>query len=315
MVIPFIFLAIGATTGASGLAMGLHSSIKINDLKSYKSEAYKIQKNALDRLKLHCKKAVLKADELGLQEMKIIETFRVFSDYIEEIQERPVFDGIQLSSFKLDSNGLMELRKMSNNVALLMGTAGSMAIGVAGGFAAAGAATSAISVLGTASSDTVIANLSGAAATNATFAALGGGSLATGGGGIAFEFIAEQLSDSADLAMVEAKKTEYQVRKLINFFDELSYISNIYGKSMSDIANKYFKHLHKMIDIIKNKRYCHWSNFNEEEKSIVKNTILYVNILYNMCRVQITKDTDKGLNIINRDEIKKMLEYTEKYIA
>jgi predicted phage tail protein len=41
-----------------------------------------------------------------------------------------------------------------------------------------------VAAFGTASTGTAISTLSGAAATNATFAAIGGGSLATGGGGM-----------------------------------------------------------------------------------------------------------------------------------
>ena len=57
---------------------------------------------------------------------------------------------------------------------------GSAAAGVAVGFAAAGGTTAAVMALGTASTGTAIASLSGVAATNATLAALGGGGIALG---------------------------------------------------------------------------------------------------------------------------------------
>jgi hypothetical protein len=65
-------------------------------------------------------------------------------------------------------------------------------IGLAGGFGALGAAASAqgadlwgVSTFAAASTGTAISGLSGAAATNATLAWLGGGTLAAGGGGMA----------------------------------------------------------------------------------------------------------------------------------
>ncbi|TFC19724.1 hypothetical protein E3O19_01825 [Cryobacterium algoritolerans] len=65
-------------------------------------------------------------------------------------------------------------------------------VGLAGGFGALGAAASAqgaalwgVSTFATASTGAAISGLSGAAATNATLAWLGGGSLAAGGGGMA----------------------------------------------------------------------------------------------------------------------------------
>lgn len=56
--------------------------------------------------------------------------------------------------------------------------------GVLTGTVASGATISLVSLLGTASTGTAIASLHGSAAVNATLAALGGGSIATGGGGI-----------------------------------------------------------------------------------------------------------------------------------
>ena len=74
------------------------------------------------------------------------------------------------------------LKKVSIGAGVLLGGLGGAAVGTAGGFAAAGATTSAVMALGTASTGTAIASLSGAAATNATLAALGGGAIAAGAG-------------------------------------------------------------------------------------------------------------------------------------
>lgn len=56
----------------------------------------------------------------------------------------------------------------------MVGGLGGALLGTAGGFAASGATTAAVMALGTASTGTAISTLSGAAATNATLAALGG---------------------------------------------------------------------------------------------------------------------------------------------
>lgn len=67
----------------------------------------------------------------------------------------------------------------------LVGGAGGAATGAAVGSAAAYAAFSGVAMFGTASTGAAIAGLSGIAATNATLAVLGGGTLAAAGGGIA----------------------------------------------------------------------------------------------------------------------------------
>lgn len=336
MAIPFILIALGVASGATGATLGVHSAVTIKDSKDYISEAEKIQNSALNRLSAYSKRAVNKADELGKMEMKILASFNIFSDCIEKIQERPEFRKISSFELELDNKGIQELRKTSNEVSLLMSIAGSMVTGVAGGFAAAGATTSAVSILCTASTGTAIADLSGVAATNATLSALGGGSIAAGGGGIALgstvlsassagigllaggillEFTAKKLSDSADIAMQEAKKTEMQVEGFIDFFNELIHVIDRYGDNMHNIAIKYFKQLGRMRNIVNTKRDCKWSDFTNDEKRSIEITVLYVTILYNMCKLPITKKSNHGLNMINKVAIKNMMDDVGKYIA
>lgn len=336
MAIPFILIALGVASGATGATLGVHSAVTIKDSKDCISEAEKIQNNALNRLRIYSKKAVDKADELGKMEMKILSSFNIFSDCIEKIQERPEFRKISSFELELDNKGIQELRKTSNEVSLLLGVAGSMATGVAGGFAAAGATTSAVSILCTASTGTAIADLSGVAATNATLSALGGGSIASGGGGIALgstalsassvgigllaggmlmEFTAKKLSDSADVAMQEANRTEMLVRDFVKFFKELTDAIDSYGNNMHKIANKYFKQLSRLRNIVEDKKDCRWSNFTYEEKRSIEITTLYVTILYNMCKLPITKKNNCGLNMINKAAIKNMMDDVEKYTA
>ena len=334
MAIPFILIALGVATGATGATLGVHSAVTIKDSKDCFSEAEKIQNNALNRLRISSNKAVDKADELGKMEMKILSSFNIFSDCIEKIQERPEFRKISSFELELDNKGIQELRKTSNEVSLLLGVAGSMATGVAGGFAAAGATTSAVSILCTASTGTAIADLSGVAATNATLSALGGGSIASGGGGIALgstalsassagigllaggilmEFTAKKLSNSADVAMQEAKRTEMLVREFVKFFKELTDAIDSYGDNMYKIANKYFKQLSRLRNIVDDKKDCKWSNFTYKEKRCIEITILYVTILYNMCKLPITKKNNCGLNMINKAAIQNMMDDVEKY--
>lgn len=328
MAIPFIFIALGVASGATGATLGTHGAVTIKDSKEYISEAEKIQNNALNRLSTYSKRAVDNADELGKMEMKILASFNIFSNCIEKIQERPEFRKIPSFELELDNKGIQELRKTSNEVSLLMS--------IAGGFAAAGATTSAVSILCTASTGTAIADLSGVAATNATLSALGGGSIAAGGGGIALgstvlsassagigllaggilmEFTAKKLSDSADIAMQEAKKTEMQVEGFIDFFNELIHVIDRYGDNMHKIANKYFKQLSRLRNIVEDKKDCRWSNFTYEEKRCIEITILYVTILYNMCKLPITKKNNCGLNIVNKAAIQNMMDDVEKYTA
>lgn len=114
--------------------------------------------------------------------------------------------------------------------------AGSVA-GIAGGLVAAGLAVYLVMALGSASTGREISTLSGAASKNATLAALGGGSLASGGGGMALgvailcvaalgaglfiggmivDITSKRLVKKADEAYANAKYVEKEYNSVIN---------------------------------------------------------------------------------------------------
>ena len=106
---------------------------------------------------------------------KFIETFsrlRNFNVKDLPLSKEPLIQRFDVAEIKAD-----ELKFMS----MLAGAAGGLAAGGAMAFGAFGA----VGTFAAASTGTAIASLSGAAATNATLAWLGGGALAAGGGGMA----------------------------------------------------------------------------------------------------------------------------------
>ena len=111
--------------------------------------------------------------------VKFVDSF----ERLKNVQLDDNTDGMEeLKKFAVDKQSFAELRKLSN-------MASSIAAGAASG-ATLGAATafgaySAVKLLGVAGTGAVIKTLGGAAATNATLAFLGGGTLAAGGMGIA----------------------------------------------------------------------------------------------------------------------------------
>ena len=181
-------------------------------------------------------------DKIGRQELEILKSFEEFSDIINEIQGRPEFKNYSKSDINIPKYEADELKNISAGAVVLLGGIGGAAAGTAGGFAAAGATTSAIMALGTASTGTAISSLSGVAATNATLAALGGGSIAAGGGGMAlgsavlggttlgvglliggiiFNIAGAKISDQADELYSQAAKTEKEVEKIVAYLEEL----------------------------------------------------------------------------------------------
>ena len=112
---------------------------------------------------------------------------RPFLDYVEKLgaNYKDKFYDIQGKVY-LDHAQIQELENVEMNASTAAKTA--TASGLAASIALAGvpsATTAAVGAFATASTGTAISALSGAAATNATLAWLGGGSIAAGGGGMA----------------------------------------------------------------------------------------------------------------------------------
>ena len=103
-------------------------------------------------------------DKLGKLELKILHSFSDFADVFEQIKNRPVFENYARNGVELPKYDGESLRDVSVGAGVLLGGLGGAALGTAGGFAAAGATTAAVMALGTASTGTAIASLSGAAA-------------------------------------------------------------------------------------------------------------------------------------------------------
>ena len=186
MPIPLLFIAAGVGTAALGVGKGIKAGIDQKDANDTNQAAeYKIEraKALINESRKNCGNAI---DNLGKRKVAILDGS--IKDFIEEFEK---LNHVELS----ESTGLNELQKMVldkksfSDLKELQGMASSLAGGLASG-AMAGALTAfgaygAAGALATASTGTAIATLSGAAATNATLAFLGGGSLAVGGLGVA----------------------------------------------------------------------------------------------------------------------------------
>ncbi len=186
MPIPLLFIGIGATAGAFGIGKSIKAGVDQKEANRTNERADDIIQDASKKIETCRKNCGEAIDNLGKRKIKILdESIKLFISEFEKLNH------VQLS----ESKGLNELQKMVldqknfSELKELQSIATSMVGGLASG-AMAGALTAfgaygAAGALATASTGTAIASLSGAAATNATLAFFGGGSLAAGGLGMA----------------------------------------------------------------------------------------------------------------------------------
>lgn len=186
MPIPLLFIGIAAATGAVGVGKSIKAGIDQKDANDTNERADSIIQSASDKIEKCRKNCGAAIDNLGSCKINVLDDS--IKPFISEFEK---LNHVELS----DSQGLNELQKMVldkktfTELKDLQSMATSMVGGLASG-AMAGAITAfgaygAAGALATASTGTAIASLSGAAATNATLAFFGGGSLAAGGLGIA----------------------------------------------------------------------------------------------------------------------------------
>lgn len=310
MVIPVI-LAVGATASAAGgVAAGINGGINIKEANDTMKNASLIQESAIKKFKEKDASATKVMDELGKQELKILSSFKYFSSLIEKIHNRPEFEINNQEEVKIPQYNADKLKEVSIGAGVLLGSIGGAAAGTAGGFAAAGATTAAISAFGTASTGTAIASLSGAAATNATLAALGGGSIAAGGGGIAlgtallgtatlgvgllvggivFNVAGKTLANKAETAYSQAKETEKEVEKICHFLSKLEKTAKDFKLTLTYVEEKYNYYLDFLENLVNKERKTDWTKYSPVEKMRIQNLVLLVGLLYKMCNVQLVK--------------------------
>ena len=186
MPLPLIFIGIAVVTGATGAGATVKAGVdhsKAKKINANTEERIAYAANRLDTLRQQCGDAL---QRLGEEKLFVLSnSITSFLDTFTKIKNVDFADSeglSELSKFHVDETTFAEIGELGHFAASL--ATGSIA-GVAGGALTALGAYSAAATFATASTGTAISTLSGAAASNATLAFFGGGSLASGGLGMA----------------------------------------------------------------------------------------------------------------------------------
>ncbi len=184
--IPIILGAVALGTGGVGVAKGVKAVIangEAEDVNKNAQSIYAEAKKALEGARDNTGKSL---ENLGRKKLDCCQhTLKKFVTLFRQVKniELALSEGIdELSNFKIDEQGVLKLEELTM---LATSMAAGTAMGAVAGGAVAFGAYGAAGALATASTGAAIGTLSGAAATNATLAFFGGGSLAAGGLGIA----------------------------------------------------------------------------------------------------------------------------------
>ena len=186
MPLPILFIGIAAVTGATGVgatAKAGYDQIKAKGINNDANNKIELAATRLDILRKQCGESLNDLGELKIFVLnnginRFLETF----SKIKNVDFKESEGLLEIKKLKIDQKEFDELATMTKfSLSLVEGGVA----GVTGGALAAFGAYSAATTFATASTGTAIATLSGAAASNATLAFFGGGSLAAGGIGMA----------------------------------------------------------------------------------------------------------------------------------
>lgn len=186
MPIPFLIAGVAIAAAGYGVKKGVDAKSDFDTAEEYNTEAQVIYDEAVQELEAQKVETQEKIETLGELKIDIYENQLLeFVETFEQIKNIDFNDAElsdELSNLHLTKAEFLSITTtvLTMNETLGGGLAALGAGGVAG-FAAFGS----VGMLATASTGTAIGTLSGAAATNATLAWLGGGALSAGGFGMA----------------------------------------------------------------------------------------------------------------------------------
>ena len=177
---PLIIIGIGA--GAASAATAVAAAWKMRKDKKRYEERRATYVSNYESYEIFARRTQDKLDDLHLQRAAAVETLREAAEFLvrANVKERD-WDVPNITAEQFDEieNVVANLGDIAARLGFSYAGSGAAGAGMAAG------AYAAASAFGTASTGAAISGLAGAAARNATLAWLGGGSLASGGGGMA----------------------------------------------------------------------------------------------------------------------------------
>lgn len=231
MALPLIIIggaAIASAWGGKKAYDGYQKKSEAEDIHNRAERRYKDRKDSFDEAN---NVSSTKLERLGAKELQIGSEFKEFHTLAQELLKAISHANHQEIELKIPKHKLNSIERLAISATEYLGTVvGAGVSGAAAGFAV----YSGVMAFAAASTGTSIATLSGAAAYNATMAAIGGGSLAAGGWGMAggamvlggavvapLILIAGWAYDShATKALENAKEASRQINEAIDKMDQ-----------------------------------------------------------------------------------------------
>lgn len=323
MPIPFIIGGIALAAGAYGAKKGYDAYEDNDEAKRYNKRAKRVYNDATEELTTSKETTNKKLTKLGKLKISVYQdSLGDFVKTFSEIKNIDFEDNLDIGT-DVDYSSMLKIKESVVEIQeVLGGGIAALGGGVVAGFGAYGG----VGMLATASTGTAISGLSGAAATNATLAWLGGGALSAGGmgmaggmavlggivagpvlaiGGAIMAAKAEEAKYNAysNFDKAEAAAEQMNVAKVV--LDEITARVKEFRsilKPMNDIFEDY---IDRMEDIVNNS--SDYSKYSIQEKEIVMITASIAQTIKNVCDAPIIDEdgvvTKKSKRVLKKADI------------
>lgn len=186
MAVPIILGVIAGGTALYGAFKGVSGAIDHSKASEINDDAKTMAEQASARVDTQRQSTNAVLEDYGTRKLRAFNG--VIADFIAtfgRLKNVDVVSTPELEKLNLGDFSSVGLQGLKDDYALLKSSGLGLGSGLGGGAALAFGAYNGTMLLATASTGTAISSLGGVAATNATLAWLGGGSIAAGGGGMA----------------------------------------------------------------------------------------------------------------------------------
>lgn len=322
MPIPIIIGAAAVAAGIYGVAKGVSGAIDHSDAKDIVNDANSLVANAQRKVEKFRDKTNKTLEDYGQRKLRAFNgTVADFIDTYGKLKNVRLEQSVELDKLNLGdfSNNIRELK---HDYKALQDAGLGLGAGLTSGAALAFGAYNGTMILATASTGTAISSLGGVAATNATLAWLGGGSLAAGGygmaggmmvlGGIvagpALAIFGHILGNKGEEALNQAKANMEKAKTASDEADILSdklfaieQVTSLANKTFSAVSTHLRREVHELKAVIKNSGED-FSAYNETEKHQVFKTVKIAQLIKAMLDTAIL-DTDGNLVLSTKKSI------------
>lgn len=326
MPVPLILGVIAGGTALYGAYKGVSGAMdhsKANDIND-NARSMVDQANELVEKQRKSTNAVL--EDYGSRKLRAFNG--VIADFITtfgkikniELTNTPELDKLNLKDFSSGS-----LQSLKDDYALLKSSGLGLGSGLGGGAALAFGAYNGTMLLATASTGTAISSLSGVAATNATLAWLGGGSIAAGGGGMALGSMVlgavmigpalaifghivgnkgEEALNNARSNLEQARTVRDQAQLTAKKLEAIQHVSTLANSTFSKVS-AHLRRAVKDLDTVIENQGTDYRHYSEDARAVTGRAVKFTQLLKAMIDTPIL-DTDGNLVLSTQKQIEEI---------